>query len=139
MEIVCRPMTISDYRQARQLWEETPGIGLSGADERIMIRRFLRHNSGTSYVALAGRKIVGTALCGHDSRRGYLYHLAVKEQYQNQGIGTDLMERCLSSLKKRGLEKVHLFVYGTNVKAMEYYRKKGWEERTKLRIFSKTL
>ena len=139
MDITFRPLRISDYEQARRLWEGTPGIGLSGADERRMILRFLKRNPGACYVACEGRELVGTSLCGHDGRRGYLYHLAVKEEYQHRGIGTELVERCLMKLRRLGIEKVHLFVYVTNDGAMDFYRKAGWEERTKLRIFSKTL
>jgi ribosomal protein S18 acetylase RimI-like enzyme len=34
-----------------------------------------------SRIATDERKVIGAALCGHDGRRGYIYHLAVDPAY----------------------------------------------------------
>ena len=38
-------------------------------------------------VAVEDQKIVGAILCGHDGRRGCMYHVCVHEDYRMQGIG----------------------------------------------------
>ncbi len=43
--------------------------------------RFLKRNPTTSVVAVEDGKIVGAILCGHDGRRGCLYHVCVDEDY----------------------------------------------------------
>jgi ribosomal protein S18 acetylase RimI-like enzyme len=139
MPITFRPMRATDYQGARLVWQGTPGIGLSSADSKKSITSFLKRNRGTSFVALYDKEIVGTALCGHDGRRGYLYHLAVRQEYQGSGIGTVLTDRCIRNLKKRGIKKIHLFVYTTNEHAVTFYRNRGWQERNELLIFSKTM
>ena len=33
--------------------------------------------------------------CGHDGRRGYIYHVAVDENYRRKGIGRNWWQRLL--------------------------------------------
>lgn len=139
MKITYRSMRPSDYERVRELWGTTPGIGMGAADEKGNILLFLRRNPHTSFVALDGRQIIGTALCGHDVRRAYIYHLAVRIRYQKTGVGTELLRRCLERMKARGIERVHLFVYRTNQKALRFYRHAGWVERKELTVFTRIL
>lgn len=77
-------------------------------------------------------------MAGHDGRRGYVYHLAVREDLQGKGFGRDLMERCECSLRASGIEKVHLFIYSDNP-AVEFYRAIGWHLREDIEVMSKVL
>ena len=65
-----RILRISDYNRVYALWRKTEGIGLNESDTREAIALFLRRNPNLSLVAIAGSRIVGTILCGHDGRRG---------------------------------------------------------------------
>ena len=65
-------MMLDDYDKIYQLWEMSDNIGLSKADSLFGITKFLGRNPGMSFVAWDGDKIIGTVLCGHDGRRGYL-------------------------------------------------------------------
>lgn len=80
-----REMSIYDYEMMLELWKQTPGIGLSNADSKDNIGLFFERNSGLSFVCEIERKIIGTVLCGHDGRRGYIYHLAVDSAFRKQG------------------------------------------------------
>ncbi len=137
--VTYRPMRLSDYKGARELWEQTPGIGMSAADVKGKIRLFLKRNRRTSTVALDGKRIIGTALCGHAARRGYVYHLAVRRGYQRKGVGTVLLDHCVRTLSKQGIERVHLFVYRANRKALRFYRASGWMERKELIVFTRII
>lgn len=137
MDLTYRQMVIGDYGQVRALWESDPGVGVSEADSRENVRRFLKCNRETNFVALQGKRIVGGVLCGNDGRRGYLYHLIVDQDARERGIGGRLIELCLDALKKKGIDKCHLFVFDTNELAVEFYRNAGWLERDDLKIFSK--
>lgn len=48
--------------------------------------------------------IVGVILCGHDGRRGYIYHTAVNSDYRNKGVGKTLVEATLTEAKRIGFE-----------------------------------
>ncbi len=139
MNIELREMTIEDYDPVYALWESTPGIGLSNADSKEGIRTFLLRNPGFSYIALDVDKIVGAALCGHDGRRGYIHHLAVHTDHREQGIGRSLVNRCLFALLKLGISKCHLFVFGENQGAIDFWKKVGWTQRIELMMMSQYL
>ena len=63
------------------------------------MERFLKRNPTTSVVAEKDGQIVGSILCGHDGRRGCLYHVCVDENYRRQGIGKAMVVRAMEALK----------------------------------------
>ena len=71
-----RTMTIEDYEGVYSLWMSIKGFAMRSIDEsREGVERFLERNPGTSVVALEDGKVVGAILCGHDGRRGCMYHV----------------------------------------------------------------
>jgi ribosomal protein S18 acetylase RimI-like enzyme len=77
-------MTMEDY----ELWLADSSLGVSPHfDTRDRIAAYLARNPGLSTVARLDGRIIGAALCGHDGRRGSIYHVAVAEQHRRLGIG----------------------------------------------------
>ena len=103
MGFVVRQMEIEDYDPVMALWRSSDAIILSGADSRERIQKLLERNTGLSYVAMVDEQIVGAVLCSHDGRMGYLTHLVVSEENKRQGIGRQLVSRCLYALMGLGL------------------------------------
>ncbi|NPA30688.1 MAG: GNAT family N-acetyltransferase [Chloroflexi bacterium] len=133
-----RPFTLADYPAAYALWERTPGIGLSRADEAPAIARYLARNPGLSFVIYDEHgALVGTVLCGHDGRRGYLHHLAVEPTHQGRGLGRLLVERSLEALAAADIDKCHLFVYVGNARGQAFWSHIGWTRRHDLVVFSR--
>jgi ribosomal protein S18 acetylase RimI-like enzyme len=139
MAITIREMDAEDYEPVLKLWQNTEGIGLSGADEREAIHSFLLRNPGLSFSAWDDGKIVGAVLCGHDGRRGYIYHLAVAQHHRRRGLGQDLARRCLSSLDAIGIQKCHIFIFAENQDAIEFWKAIGWFDRMELIIMSQNI
>ncbi len=139
MAIVIRDMVIGDYQEVYSLWLHLEGISLSSADSKEKIREFLERNPSLSLVAEEEGEIIGTVLSGHDGRRGYIHHLAVREDYQELGLGQRLVDMVLWRLKKRGIQKCHLFVISQNLKGREFWDHIGWERREDIQVFSRTL
>ena len=124
-------MSMADYDEALALWQATEGLGLSAADSREAITRYLARNPGMSFVARAdGGELVGAVLCGHDGRRGYLHHLVVRPDYRGHGLGRDLAEHCLAALRAEGIDKCHLFVKRSNIAGQTFWQRTGWTERS---------
>ncbi|HAF63029.1 MAG TPA: GNAT family N-acetyltransferase [Anaerolineaceae bacterium] len=136
MTIHIRAMQISDYEQALDLWQHTAGMGLSSADEKREIARFLQQNQGLCFVALEDEHLIGTILCGEDGRRGYLYHLAVQQNKQKKGVGKSLLQKSLNALKEKGIQKCHLFVIADNLSGIAFWEHVGWEMRDDIEIMS---
>jgi ribosomal protein S18 acetylase RimI-like enzyme len=134
-----RPMTLEDYPQVLDLWNASPGMGLSAADSRERIDTYLQRNPRMSLVAHTGPAIVGAVLCGHDGRRGFIHHLAVAESHRHRGIGKSLVDECLKELRASGIDKCHIFVYASNEEALAFWKHSGWTQRHELIILSKDI
>lgn len=134
-----RDFTIGDYEEAVSLWKTSEHVGLSSADERENITRFLERNPGMSKVAVENGRIIGTVFCGHDGRRGYLYHLCIYERNRRQGLGRKLVDVCLKELKKEGIEKCHLFIFDRNAEGKKFWQGTGWQNRNDITLFSREL
>ncbi|WP_246369815.1 GNAT family N-acetyltransferase [Saccharibacillus deserti] len=132
-----REMNLNDYLKVFDLWSNTEGMGLSDSDSEESISKFLKRNDGHSFVCTDAEEIIGTILCGHDGRRGFLYHVAVSKEYRKNGIGKRLVESALDSLKKSGIIKCHLMVLGNNKIGNQYWNNAGWIKRDDILIFSK--
>ena len=141
-----RDFRIEDYEAAYALWQASEGIGLSAADSKDNIGRFLAQNPGLSFVAEpAGpaaprggtQPVVGAVLASCDGRRGFLYHCAVARAHRGQGIGRALVARSLTGLAALGMRKCHIFVAADNDGGKRFWQEIGWEERTTILVMSK--
>lgn len=139
MSLVIHEMSIEDYEKIYQLWEMSENIGLSKADSRHGIEDFLERNPGMSYVAWENSEIVGTVLCGHDGRRGYIHHLMVHPDHRRKGIGHSLVSRCMYALTRIGIQKCHLFVYEGNQGGIKFWESLGWTRRVELTMMSRQI
>ena len=110
-----RIMTIEDYDGVYALWMKIKGFGIRSIDDsREGVRRFLKRNPTTSVVAVEDGKIVGSILCGHDGRRGCLYHVCVDEAYRRRGIGKAMVVMAMEALRKEEISKVSLIAFTKN-------------------------
>ena len=134
-----RSMTIEDYDDVYGLWGSSEGIGLSGADTRDQIERYLQRNQDFSFVAIDEGKLVGAVLCGHDGRQGYIHHLAVKESCRRKDVGLHLVERTLGELREDGIQKCHLFVFSDNHGAIMFWKIVGFTQRIELSMMSRMM
>ena len=98
-----RVMTIDDYDSVHDLWMSIKGFGIRSIDDsREGVEKFLRRNPTTSMIAVEDGKTVGAILCGHDGRRGCMYHVCVHEKYRMRGIGKAMAARAMEALRREG-------------------------------------
>ena len=128
IDIQTREFLIDDYEAAVELWKRVEGLDIAEGDDRESIRRFLGQNRGLSRVATDGSTMVGAALCGHDGRRGYIYHLVVDPKYQGRRLGKRLVTECLEGLRRTGLERATIMVADDNPRGREFWKRCDWEE-----------
>lgn len=124
------PMRIEDYDEIYRLWSHMPGMGLNNVDDsREGIARFLQRNPGDCFVAKSAQGVIGTILCGHDGRRGHLYHATVSPDQRGNGVGRALVTAALESLKRDGIAKVSLLVFSRNESGIRFWERLGFTGR----------
>ena len=126
--ITTRDFRIEDYEVAIDLWKRVEGIEIAEGDEKKDVKLFLARNPGLSRVAETADRVVGVSLCGQDGRRGYIYHLAIEPEYQQQGVARQLVNECLSGLRKLGLQRALILVASDNPRAQAFWHRCGWED-----------
>ncbi|BDF03971.1 GNAT family N-acetyltransferase [[Clostridium] hylemonae] len=131
-----RIMTIDDYDGVYALWTKIRGFGLRSVDDsREGVERFLKRNPTTSVVAVEDGKVVGSILCGHDGRRGCLYHVCVDEDYRRRGIGRAMVGMAMEALKKEEISKVSLIAFTKNDVGNAFWNTIGWTRRLDLNYY----
>lgn len=137
---VIRVMTMEDYEQVHQLWMEIHGFGIRSLDDsKEGVERFLKRNPTTSMAALMDGKIVGAILCGHDGRRGCLYHVCVRESYRKHGIGQQMVKACLAALQEEKINKVNLIAFRKNEVGNRFWQSLGWKFREDVNYYENVI
>ena len=126
--VTTREFRIEDYDSAIELWRRVEGVEVAEGDSKEEIARYILHNPGVSRVAEEGTKIVGAVLCGHDGRRGLIYHLAIEPEYRRQAVGKRLVEECLNALCTAGIKRALLLVAKDNASGRAFWHRCGWED-----------
>lgn len=135
-----RTMTIDDYEQVYALWKQIHGFGIRSMDDsREGIARFLERNPATSVVAVEDSNIVGAILCGHDGRRGCMYHVCVDAKYRMRGIGKSMVVFAMEALIKEKINKVSLIAFTKNDIGNAFWNEIGWTKRFDLNYYDFTL
>lgn len=133
-------MQIEDYDGVYALWMSIKGFAIRSVDDsREGVTRFLKRNPETSVVAEEDGRIVGAILCGHDGRRGCMYHVCVQQEYRMRGIGRQMVTFAMEALKKEGISKVSLIAFTVNDIGNAFWNRIGWTRRLDLNYYDFTL
>ncbi len=137
-----RLMTPEDYLALFALWNSVPEFkrGLRSLDDSEEgVRKFLKRNPTTCFVAEIAGEIIGGILAGHDGRRGYIYHAIVLPEHQGKGIGKQLADAACDALKAEGINRVGMLVFAGNQQGNAFWESQGWQMRPDLNYRNKSL
>lgn len=135
-----RAMTLDDYENVHALWMRIKGFSIRSIDDsKEGVERFLKRNPGISVVAEEDGRIVGAILCGHDGRRGCLYHVCVDPDYRLRGIGKSMVVFAMEALRKEKINKVSLIAFTKNDIGNAFWKEIGWTKREDLNYYDFTL
>lgn len=138
--MLIRVMTIDDYYGVHRLWANTAGVGLRSLDDSFDgIARFVARNPTSNFVVEDNGKIIGVILCGHDGRRGHLYHMAVDEKARRLGVGKALVDAATEALKVQGITRVKLDAFYANEAGNAFWEAMGFYQRADLICWHKSL
>ena len=126
--IATREFSIDDYDAVFHLWQRVEGLEVAEGDDREGVAQFVTRNPGLSRVATDGSTVVGVVMCGHDGRRGHIYHLAVDPAYRRYGLAKRLVQECLDGLRHAGVVRAIILVADNNLSGAEFWKRAGWED-----------
>lgn len=126
-QVDTREFVLEDYDAAVELWKQVEGLEIAEGDDKESLGLFLKRNPGLSRVAVDGSRIVGVAMCGHDGRRGYIYHLAIDPDYRGRGVGKRLEQECLQGLRRDGVQRALILVAEENKSGRAFWERQRWE------------
>ena len=128
-----RAMTLNDYENVHALWMRIKGFSIRSIDDsQEGVERI-------SVVAEEDGRIVGAILCGHDGRRGCLYHVCVDPDYRLKGIGKSMVVFVMEALRKEKINKVSLIAFTKNDIGNAFWKEIGWTKREDLNYYDFTL
>ncbi len=131
-----RVMTDADYPQVHKLWKEISGFALRTLDDsEAFVRRFIRRNPTTSIVAESDGEIVGTILAGHDGRQASFYHVCVRKDKRNQGIGTAMATAAMRALQAEHVNKITLVAFRRNEIGNRFWQHAGWKKQEDTNVY----
>ena len=138
--IIIRRMEKEDFDRVHALWMTIHRFGIRSVDDsKEGVEKFLSRNPRLSCVCESAGEIVGAILCGHDGRRGCLYHVCVRDDYRRLGIGKAMVVHCMNALKDEQINKVSLIAFTVNDIGNAFWNCIGWTKREDLNYYDFTL
>jgi len=116
-----------DFESISKLWDITSMNNPRRADDEQTIERSIR--IGGCMLVMEEKdsgKICGSSWMTFDGRRIHLHHFGISPDFQGRGLSKLLLEESLKFVKKKGYQ-VKLEVHRSNMKAINLYKKAGFE------------
>jgi len=128
MAVRIAPLRLVDYEDVIALWRRS---GLTNhvqlRDSRRAFARQLRSNRGLYLGAFDRKRLVGTVLGTHDTRKGWINRLAVDPAYQRRGVGTRLLRASETALARKGMKVISAFITNGNAPSLNLFRRSGYQ------------
>lgn len=117
MHFKYRPLKWSDYAQCRQICQDN----FDPADFRSFIRMWKRRHETGSIVVTYYDVVVGFTFVRNDN---YLAYVAIHQEFQNQRLGTYLLNKTLDAVKD---EKVIWLRTPPDLRLVHWYERHGFQ------------
>ena len=131
-----RVMRDEDYQEVHKLWKQISGFAMRMLDDSEEgVLRFIHRNPTTSIVAEMEGEIVGTILAGHDGRQASFYHVCVRKDRRNMGIGTAMVTAAMRALNEEHVNKITLVAFRKNEVGNRFWQHVGWKIREDVNVY----
>jgi ribosomal protein S18 acetylase RimI-like enzyme len=106
------------------------GLPWSWTPERVA--RNLRRRENLVLTARDGERLAGFAIMQFGEERAHLSLLAVRPDYQRQGVARRMLEWLIESALTAGIAGIHLELRETNLGARRFYLNQGFVETVRI-------
>jgi ribosomal protein S18 acetylase RimI-like enzyme len=107
--------------------DRAQGIPPSGEESIMSWLEVVMDDESLNVIAWHRRNAVGHAMLVDDGDGSYEVAIFIVQDYQDAGIGTELLRTTLGAAQKRGIDRVWLSVERWNSPAISLYDKLGFE------------
>lgn len=128
----------SDYKEIMELWKSA-GLIVSLSDNQEELEKLAFKTDNKFILLELENRIIGTVICAHDGRRGYIHHLAVLPEFQKNGFGNQLMDEAIKHYKSLKTVKTHIFIEKSNSKVVDFYKHIDFKIRDDLILMTLTM
>lgn len=126
MKLAIRTYCEDDFAEVRSLWLQAFPEDPAWNSAEIAIPAKLAIQPELFLVAIDVDKVIGTIMSGYDGHRGWLYAVAVSENYRRKGIGSMLVREAEVRLRALGCKKINLQIRSTNAQVKKFYADLGY-------------
>ncbi len=123
---IIRRFRSDDESEVIDLWRQC-GLIVPWNNPETDIQRKLSTSPDLFYVGLLDDELIASCMAGYDGHRGWIYFLAVKNDYQRKGLASMLVDHAESELIKLGCPKLELMVRKTNENVISFYQSAGYD------------
>lgn len=138
--VTLRAMSIVDYDAVVDVWDRA-GLPYrpNGRDGRTSIEIELQNDNAIFFVAESEGKIVGTALCTHDGRKGWINRLAVVPEMQGMGLGKLMVKYAERAFLDKGISIFSCLIGNENTCSQQMFESLGYERHENIKYYSRKL
>jgi len=115
----------SDYSEVAAILKEAT-LFSQKLDTVHNLHEKITHSPGSILVAEVEGRVVGTIYIIFDRWQSLIHHLAVKEEYRKQGIGTQLMKEAEIRIENFGSPRVSGTIRENSPHLEKYYTELGY-------------
>ena len=124
---IVRDYTVDDYDKVQSVWTDTDLGGDERGDNRSTIEESIKMGGRLLLLEDSSSNIItGTSWMTFDGRRIHLHHFGILTRYQGKGLSKILLKSSFEHILNRGCQ-VKLEVHKSNIKALNLYKKYGFE------------
>lgn len=137
LTVVIRPFREGDSKEVYAILKTTDEVHVAGLtySEKAVQEWHRTRAQDIIFVAEVNGKVTGfvaTKLGDPEPSGAYIDSIIVKPEYRGRGIGQQLLERCISSLKDRGVSFLHLHVRSDFPLSVNFWEKNGFKGKEPL-------
>jgi ribosomal protein S18 acetylase RimI-like enzyme len=122
---VIRCYNDSDYKDVKYNLEEAK-LYIPMWDNRENLKEKIKRNPDSIIIAEEDNHAIGNLFLIEDGWSAFIFHVAVRSDYRQKGIGQKLLSYAEDNLKRQGVKAVSLFVNENLNKVQNFYKKQGY-------------
>lgn len=117
----------NDYRELASILKDS-GLFDEVWDSEDNLKSIIDKNPQSILVAEENDKVIGDIfIIPYGQRVSYLFRLAVKKEFREQGVASALIKKAEATVNRGGTTELGLYVDSGNINLREFYKKRGFK------------